>query len=178
MLHRRKAGVQANARNDQPDAVRSQHPQQVGAGRVQHGLLQCAQAVRRAGVQACADDDGAARTFLTQRRNQGGHRRRWRTNHGQVRHAGQRGHIRPDQLPADARALGVDQPDRPFEARALEVAQDHGAQAVGLVRCADQSDRGGLKQGFKVADAHKVWGVDLTRGLASKSLSTRAASGL
>ena len=119
-------------------------------------------------MQARADDDGAAGAFLTQRRDQAGHRIGGRANHGEVRHAGQRGHIRPDQLPADTRALGVDQPDRPFEARALEVARDHGAQAVGLVRCADQGDGGRLEEGLKVADAHKVWNDGLAKEYAAQ----------
>jgi hypothetical protein len=84
-------------------------------------------------MQARADDDGAARTLGPQLCNQGRHRRRWCTNHRQIGHARKRGHIRPHQLPANAGALRIYEPDRPFETRALQVIEDQRAQAVGLV---------------------------------------------
>ena len=94
----REAGIQADVRRQQADAVGAQDAQQVRAGGVQHGFL-----LRR--VQPGSQYHRGARSECAQLADQARHRRWRRADHGQLGNGRQVSGACKDRLPVELVAL-------------------------------------------------------------------------
>jgi hypothetical protein len=73
-----EAGVEADAGDEKPDAVRAEHAQQIGPRRFEHRLLQASPVGEFAPRQAGGDDDRGARAAPAECVDESGNRLRRR----------------------------------------------------------------------------------------------------
>ena len=157
------AGVESQAGRQQAGAVRPEQAQQVGMGRVQHGLAQAAAARAPSIAHAAAQDHRGAGAALAQLAHDRGNRRRRGADHGQGRGRGQVGHARITAPPGQFAVLGVDRPDLALESARQQVVQQRRAQAARPLGRADQRHRLRCEQVLEVANAHAVTFPRMTR---------------
>ena len=152
----REAGIDAAARHQNADTVRTDDAQQVGLRGSQHLLLQRGTAAIREFGETGRDHHRSAGTACTEFVDQGRHRRRRRRDDRQVGRARQI----PDRVECgyaeDRIAMRIDGQDRSFEASAEEVLEHLAADRCVPFRRADQLDGARLECEFEVADGHAV----------------------
>jgi hypothetical protein len=142
-----EAGIQADPRRQQAQAVGAEHAEQVRPCRIQCGLL-----LHRA--QASGHDDGGTRAEPAQIADQVRDGCRRRADHRQVRHLREVGDA-PGQVDAvQGRVLGIDAEDGAGEGPGTQVAPHGGADAAGPAGCTDDDDRPRLEKPVEMADAH------------------------
>ena len=143
----RKAGVQADVRAQQADAVGPQDAQQMRPGSSQHGTL-----LRR--VHAGRQYHGRSGAELAQFGDQARHCAGRRADDGQLGHGGQIGCPRVDRLATELTVLRVDGIDRALERRCMQLGPHRGTHAGGPLRRTEDGHRRRIEQVIEVTNAH------------------------
>jgi hypothetical protein len=145
--HVGEAGVQADVRRQQAQAVGPEDAQQVRARRVQHGLF-------HGRFEAGGQHHGGPRAARAQGRDQRGHRGRRRADHGELGRLGQRSHVGVAGLLAQHVVLRVHGPKGARVAAGAQVAPDGAADAASARGGAEDGHRSRVEKGVEMADAH------------------------
>ena len=127
----RKAGVEADLRQHQTDAVGTQDAQAGRARSIQHTLPGLA-------LDAGRDDDGGADAFCTGLRHHVRHRPCRRRDDDQIRHERQFSDALVAFLSCDFLVLGIDEDDLALETARHKIAHDTLAHRPGLRACPNQ----------------------------------------
>jgi hypothetical protein len=139
----REARVQANAGNEQPDAIRAQDAQAVRLCGIEHGRYGRPPVVQRGGVESGRQYRHRTCSEGPQLGNQLRYRLRGRADHRQVGRPGQLVDGAIGTLAGHGRVAQVHRPDRALEPTGKHVTYDRGTDAVGSVRRAN--DRDGMR---------------------------------
>ena len=167
-VHVREAGVQADVRRQQAQAVGPQDAQQVAPGGIEHGRL-------GGSVQPGGQHHGGARAAHAQGLDQPRYAGRWGADHGQVRRLRQGRHVGKADVVPQTLAPGVHRPARAREGRLPDVAPDGGPHAAGAVGRAEDGHAAGGEKLVEVTDGHGL--ADTVRGEA-ESGQGRAGQGV
>jgi len=144
-----EARIEFRGRDDQANRVRPENAQEVGLGRVEHGLPQAIGA-----GEARGNDNGRAAALLSEFGDKAGHGGRGRGDHCKLRRRRKIGDGAVAPPAFDLVILRVDRPDVSLEAAVNEIAE-HGVTDRTLSRrCTEHSDGFGMNSVFKVTDGH------------------------
>ncbi len=150
----RKAGVQSDFGDQQADAVRTEDAQQIGLGRIQHGLFQSLPGRILDGAQTCGQHDCRSGAALAQFVYQAGNGCRRRTNYRKLRCTGQLRHTVINSQPVQCVVLGIDRHDGTGKSAHDQIIQYSSADAMRFFRCTNHGDRLRFKKVVQISDSH------------------------
>ena len=170
-IDRRKAGVQADTRHHDAEAVGPDDAHELMLAGIEHRLAQDASRCL-AFLEPGGDHDRGFGAAPGEIGDDAGHRLGGRADHGKIRDQGQARDIWIGEHALDGAVLRIDRHDRPVEAAAEQVAGHQRADRAGLLARADQGDRLGPEQELQIADRHRCSAPSGMRCLVQPASST------